>query len=227
MATAQTIITEVRRIIHDESATFRWSDIELIDYLNAGTRQTVILLPEANMVETIVDTLTSRVSRQSLPTGGIKFSKAARNYAADGTTPQGSLRFVEKDALDTFEPTWEYVSGKVDGANYFEHFCHDSNEPTVYYLYPAPAADNKFVAVVYSAIPTALTVVGDAFPMDDTYINATVQYMIYRALTKESRETMPDAFQKDLWQNYLVALGLKKQADDSVDPSNNRAPEGD
>jgi hypothetical protein len=129
--------------------------------------------------------------------------------------------------LDTFEPTWEYVSAKADAANYFEHYCHDPREPTVFYLYPAPAADNKKVAVVYSAVPTAVSAVGDAFPLADEYINAAIQYIVYRALTKESRETMPDAFQQDLWQNYLVALGFKQKADERVDPSMNRAPEGD
>lgn len=227
MADVQSVITEVRRIIHDESAPFRWSDAELIDYVNAGDRQTVSLLPEANTIETIEDTLTSRVARQSLPAGGIKFIKVARNYADGGTTPQGVVRFVEKDALDTYEPTWEYVSIKTDGANYFEHFCHDDREPAVYYLYPAPAADNKRVAVVYSAIPALMAAVGDTLPLDDKYINPLVQYTIYRALTKESRETLPDAFRQDLWQNYLVSLGIQEQAQEKVSPTVNRAPEGD
>lgn len=225
MPTLQTLITEVRRVIHDESVTFRWADAELIDYANAGVRQTVALIPDANTVQTIVDTLTSRVARQSLPAGGLQFIKVARNYADDGTTPQGSVRYVEKDSLDTFEPTWEYVSAKADGANYFEHYCHDPREGDVYYLYPPPVADNKRIAVVYSAIPTTMTVVGDTFVLADDYINAVVQYMTYRALTKESRESLPSAFRQELWQNYLVALGLQTKATESVEPTNHRPPD--
>ena len=227
MADVQSIIDEVRRTIHDETVTFRWSDAELIDYVNAGIRQTIVILPEANTVETIEDTLTSRVARQSLPTGGIKFIKVARNYADDGVTPQGVVRFTEKDALDTFEPDWEYVSTKTDGANYFDHYCHDGREDDVYYVYPAPAADNKRLAVVYSAIPTILTVVGDTIPLSDTYLNALVQYTVYRSLTKESRQTLPSAFRAELWQNYLTALGLKKEAEEDISASTNRAPDGE
>lgn len=227
MSTAQDVINEVRRTIHDENAPFRWSDSELLSYVNAGERQTVIFLPDANTVETIVDTLTSRVARQSLPAGGIKFIKIARNYADDGTTPQGNVRYVEKDALDTFEPTWEYVSAKADGDNYFEHYCHDSREPGIYYVYPAPAADNKQIAVVYSAVPVALPDVTQDLVLDDEFFNGTVQYTIYRALTKESRDTLPGAFRQELWQNYLTALGLHKEAEDEVSPANNRAPEGE
>lgn len=227
MSTVQDVFNEVRRVIHDESAPFRWSDTELLSYVNAAERQTVTFLPDANTVETIVDTLTSRVARQLLPAGGIRFIKIARNYADDGTTPQGSVRYVEKDALDTFEPTWEYVSAKADGSNYFEHYCHDSREPEVFYVYPAPAADNKRIAVVYSAIPTALLDETSTLSLDDEYFNGTVQYTIYRALTKESRETLPGAFRQELWQNYLTALGLQKQAEDEISPANNRAPEGE
>lgn len=227
MATAQTLIDEVRRTIHDENEPFRWADLELIDYVNAGIRQTIQLLPGANTIETIEDTLTSRIARQSLPTGGIKFIKVARNYADDGNTPEGVVRFAEKDSLDSYEPDWEFVSIKADGANYFESYCHDDREPKVYYLYPAPVEDNKMVAVVYSAVPTALTATGDTFPLPDEYINALVQYIVYRSLTKESRETLPDAFRQELWQNYLVALGMQDAAESKVSSTNNRAPDGD
>ena len=226
MATAQTVITEVRAIIHDEVVTFRWTDVELIRYINAGLRQTVTLVPEANTIETIEDTATSRVARQAIPAGGIKFLKASRNYADDGTTPQGVIRYVEKDALDTYDPDWEYVTAKADAANFFEHYCHDPREPTVYFLYPPPVLDNKRVAVAYSAVPTAMTVVGDTIPIADEYLNALVQYTVYRALTKESRETLPSAFSNDLWENYLVALGLQRKVKAEVSPENVRPPEG-
>jgi len=219
MATVQELITEVRRVIHDESATFRWSDAEEIDYCNAGIRQTIVLVPEANSVQTIHDTGASLVSRQVLPSGGIQFIKAARNYADDGTTPQGVIRHAEKDALDTYAPDWEYDSAaKADGANFFEHYCHDPKERKVFYLYPAPAAINKKLAIVYSMVPTAHTAVGNTFSLDDEYINAVVQYMTYRSLTKEGRHTMPTAYRQELWQNYLLALGLGNQAAKDASP---------
>jgi hypothetical protein len=229
MATVQELFNEVRRIIHDEdAANYRWSDAELIEYLNAGTRQIAGLVPEANTVETIEDTGTSRVARQALPAGGIKFIRVARNYADDGTTPQGTVRYCEKDVLDSYDPDWEYdTTVKADGANYFEHFCHDSREPKVYYVYPVPAADNKKLAVVYSTTPTAVTLVADTFPLDDEYINGAIMYLVYRALTKESRSTMPDAYRKELWQNFMVALGLQRQASDSVGTEDVRPPDGD
>jgi hypothetical protein len=230
MATAQDIFDETRRIIHDEEiGNYRWADAELIDYLNAGTRQIVVLLPEANSIESIEDTGLSRVARQVLPAGGIKFIRAGRNYADDGTTPQGTVRYVEKDVLDTYDLDWEYTlaTGVVDGPNYFQHYCHDSREPKTYFLYPPPAADNKRLAVVYSAVPTAIASVGNTFPLDDEYINAAIQYVTYRALTKESVQTLPSAYRAELWQNFLQALGLQRAASTEVSAEMNRPPDGD
>ncbi len=227
MATGQDLITEVRRIIHDESAAFRWADVELIDYINAGQRAIVVLVPEANLVETVIDLTTSRIARQSLPSGGIKFIKATQNYANDGTTPQGTIRYAEKDALDTYEPTWEFVSAKADTANYFEHFCHDKREPKVFYLYPAPATDGKRLGILYSANPTELTVVGSTVALSDEYTESLIAYVTYRALTKESRESMPDEFQQGLFKQFLATLGIKRAVEASVSPSEVAAPEGD
>lgn len=229
MATVQQLFDEVRRIIHDTNvSTYRWTDAELIDYLNAATRQIVAFIPEANTVQEVV-TISNDIARQVLPAGGIKFIRAARNFADDGTTPQGVIRYVEKDVLDSYDPDWEYdTTIKADGANFFEHYCHDPREPTVYYLYPPQAAANKRVAVVYSKTPTTMAGVGDTFVLNDEYINGAIQYVIYRALTKESRDTLPSAFRQELWNNFLTALGLEQEARNSVSTSDpeNRPPGG-
>jgi hypothetical protein len=230
MTSVLALLSEVRRIIHDEDATlYRWSDDELIDYVNAAQRQTVQLIPESYTLDTVV-TINNFIARQSLPAGGIKFLRVGRNYADNGTTPQGPVRYVEKDALDSFNPQWEYDGTlKTDGANYFENYCHDPREPTAYYLYPPQAAaTSKKISIVYSAVPGQVSVSepDDLLILNDEYFNALVQYVIYRALTKESRETLPDAYRQELWQNYLTALGLQKQATKEAGPGENRPPEG-
>lgn len=226
MATAQEIIDEVRYIIHDQNAsTYRWTDIELIGYINAGVRQTIQLIPESNAVSETVQ-ITNSIARQTLPSGGVALIKVGRNASTDGTTFEGTIRRVEKDALDTYDPDWESdVTLKADAANFFEHWCHDSKEPKTYYLYPPNSGSTRYIEIVHGKIPTALTAVGNTFPLDDEYINAIVMYTVYRALTKESRDTIPDAYRQELWQNYLTALGLQQQARKAAPPP--MPPEGE
>lgn len=211
MATAQVLITEVRRVIHDESSPYRWSDLELIDYINAGTRQIVQLVPEANTLTAAVQ-LTNNLARQVLPSGGIKFIKVSHNFDDTGTTRSTTVRYAEKDALDTYNPNWEDdVTIKADADDFYQHYCHAPEEPKVYYVYP-PCSASKYIGLVYSSIPTALTAVGDTFGLDDEYINAAITYTIYRALTKEARDTLPDAYRQELWNNFLNTLGLEKES---------------
>ena len=221
MATCQSLVDEVRRIIHDENAsTYRWTDAEFVNYINGALRSIVTLVPEANVTEDVV-TISNNIARQALPAGGIKFMRASRNYADDGTTAQGPITYVEKDVLDRFDPDWEYdTTIKADAANFFEHYCHEPREPKVYYLYPPQNAANKKVAIVYSDVPDAITDLSETWPLDDEYYNAGVQYLMYRALTKEARDTFPTSFRQELWQNYLAALGLQRSAWKMAGPEN-------
>ncbi len=228
MATVQEVLTEVRYTIHDKDATnYRWPDAELIDYVNAASRQIVQLVPEANVTESI-QTITNNIARQSLPSGGIKFIKAVRNVSeSDGTTQEGAIRYVEKDVLDSHDPDWEHdtaIKTLAGSSDFFDHYTHDPRSPKVYFLYP-PASGTAYAEIQYSAIPADLSATDDTIPIADEYLEAYYAYVAFRALTKESRDTMPSAFRQELWNNFLTALGLKTQADQRVSPEANIPPE--
>ena len=227
-ATVQDVIDEVRFTIHDQSASnYRWTDVELLDYVNAASRQIVSYVPEANLTTSII-TITNTIAKQALPTGGIKFVKVLNNVSpADGTTIEGAVRQVEKDALDSYDPDWEYdtsIKTLAGSADFFDHYCHDPRDKTAFYVYP-PASGTAYANTQYSAIPTALTSVSDTIPLADQYLEAYYSYVTYRALTKESRDTLPAAYRQELFNNFLVSLGQKLQADARVSPEQNAAPE--
>lgn len=227
-ATVQDVIDQVRYAIHDEDAgTYRWTDAELVAYVNAASRQIVSIVPEANLTTSII-TITNSIAKQALPTGGIKFVKVLNNVSpADGTTIQGPVRQAEKDALDSYDPNWEYDTAiKVVAAavDFFDHYCHDPRDKKAFYVYP-PGSTTVYANVQYSAIPTDMTGVTSTIPLTDEYIEAYVTYVTYRALTKESRETLPSAYRQELYNNFLSALGQKLQSDKRVSPEQNQAPE--
>jgi hypothetical protein len=227
-ATVQNVIDQVRYTIHDETpATYRWTDAELIAYVNAASRQIVSIVPEANLTTSII-TITNTIAKQALPTGGIKFVKVLNNVSpADGTTIEGAVRQVEKDALDSYDPDWEYdttIKTVAAATDFFDHYCHDPRDKKAFYVYP-PGSTTVYANVQYSAVPTFLTVVGDTIPLTDEYLEAYYAYVTYRSLTKESRDTLPAAYRQELWNNFLSALGQKLQADQRVSPEQNLPPE--
>lgn len=223
MATAQAAIDRARYQLHDADAV-RWSDAELLAYLNDGLRQIVTIKPEANTLEALF-TPADTSALQTLPAGGVKFIKATFNEAAGGGKT-ASIRFCEKDVLDTFLPGWSSDAPIAPNADsYYEHYMHDPRDPTRFYLYPQPAPAYP-LWIMYTAVPTELTLTTDTFPLADQYLEAASQYIVYRALTKEGRYSVgPEARRRELWEAFLTVLGVKRQVTREVSPDTNRPPE--
>ena len=232
MATGQDIVDEVRAQLNDEDTTnYRWSDAEMLTFVNASQRTIVQLVPEANIVETEVE-ITDREVRRSLPAGGIKFIGAWNSdHTAGARGP--ALIPVEMDALNSFHPDWSYPDADVSyptlGTKHsipmFEHVVHNPDEPDIFYVYPVPviAVSNPWIYVRYSANPTALASLASTFDLNDEYLNGSVQYVTYRCLIKDGRYGLGTERRQELWNNFRTALGLKPQIEARVDPLGGRA----
>ena len=226
MSTVQNVIDRVRRQLNDEdAAAYRWSLNELVAYVNDGMRQTVAIKPESNIVE-VLFTPASTAPLQTLPANAVKFIKATTN--AIGTVgaevPGDPIRLCEKDVLDTFSPDWTRTdpAGDVPAGGRYSHYMHDKRDPTRFYLYPRPSVAAK-LWLEYAALPNEVTALVDDFPLSDQYLDAVVQYVLYRALTKDGRYSQgPDTKRQQLWQAYIQALGLSRQVTQSVTPEEHK-----
>lgn len=218
MTTVADLLVEVRDGLNDTQAPYRWSDAELIRYLSAGARQIVTLQPEANVVERRLALDVS--ARQRLPSDGVKFIRVSANSPTE-TTRGASVRYVERDALDTFNPNWETTN--IAGSPII-HYLHDPAEPAVFYVYPRPAADT-FVYVVFSAIPATMTANGDS-PLGAPFDNGLIEYAKFRALTKDSRYGVSSDRALQLYNAFLMAINEKPVAEYRVGPQANKPPGG-
>lgn len=235
MTTGTNIATEVRLQLNDgDASNYRWSDAELLLYVNAGQRQIVFLLPEANVVSET--TALSDTVRQTLPAGGVKFISVENDD--DDDNPGPAITVVERDSLDSSFPEWGYPAHQGSHLNYataedehgeyfVEHVMHDPREPKTFFVFPPPNGSAQDVQLQYSKLPTALGALSGTFALSDEYLNAEIEYVIYRCLMKDGRYSMPAERRQELWNNFLRALGLKIEADARVDPSQNNRPPGD
>lgn len=220
MAKGQDIVDEVRAQLNDEdSGAYRWSDAEMLRYVNAGQRQIVFELPEANIVEEPFQ-ITSDDPRQELPTGGVKFLKAF-NYDNDNSARGAPLISVELDSLNSGWPAWPtsgMASFPTDG---YEHVAHDPRNPTVFYVFPG---GEGYILLSHCKLPTELEDLDDDFGLGDEYINAAVTYVNYRCLTKDGRHGTGPSQRQELYNEFLRALGKRPVSLDRVDPGAHRPP---
>jgi hypothetical protein len=221
LATGQNIADEARGDLNDgDASNYRWSDAEVLRFVNAAQRQIVFMLPEANVVEEKVDLVAG--ARQTLPARGVKFFALYNADLVGEAFLRGSaITVVEEDALDSSFPTW--MTEEIVDTDVIDHVIHDPRDPKTYSVYPAPADGNVDAILKHAKLPTDLASLASTFGLGDEYINAAVEYTKFRMLTKDGRYGSEPAVRLELWNNFRMALGLKPQTDMRVDPSRERA----
>jgi hypothetical protein len=157
---------------------------ELVRYLNAGQREIIVHRPDAlNKAATVVCVAGTK---QSLPADAAEAIEFPRNNSASS---KRAIRVVDRAILDAQIPTWHSLPQKDEIA----HVMYDPREPKVFWVYP-PATTNAAVDVNYAANPTDIAEpaagtiwsdVAGTISVADKFANALVDYVKYRAYSKE------------------------------------------
>ena len=185
--TVQDLFDRVRDITQDLSGV-RWSDDELMRWVNDGQRAVANLVPGATAKGQDFDV--SAGSRQVL-TDDSDFTDAERLLSVVGNAAgdYGPIRLVEREALDNNKPDWRkpVTVSQATGSRGFENYVFDADDPLAFYLYPAPiAAITSAVHVIYSAKPSELSAKTAALSIRDVYANAVIDYMLHRVFAKQA-----------------------------------------
>lgn len=132
------------------------------------------------------------------------------------------IRIVEKDVLDCFTSNWNGISG-VAADDYYKYYALDEFDPLAFWIFPLPVAGANIV-VTYAKTPAEVTAVGDTLELSDEYIDALVDYVVYRALSKESRADAGVLADKYL-NRFLARLGASRQIVRTVGQNTQRPPD--
>lgn len=202
--TAQTIVDKAQVVLQDTTG-IRWADPELLGWLNAGQREIVALRPDAYTSYANVPLVAG--TRQAIPTNGIMLIDVVRNTGIGGTSPSRSVRKVPRELLDSQVPNWHSANQSAEVL----HYTFEPRAPKVFYVYP-PATGTTEVEVLYSVTPPDITV-GQPIVIDDIYEMPLMDYVLFRAYSKDSEHTANEARAVAHRQSFENTLGLKAQAD--------------
>lgn len=207
MTAASVILGEVRNLLQDTDASaYRWSDVELVGYLNTGQKLVAVFRPESCAVEA-VHTVTDTDPRRTIPADGIKFISVTGNQTAGGAR-SSSVSPVAMDIIDALDETWRTTAPQSpDVDNYYSGYYHDPREPTVFWLYPRPTTGQN-VYILYAKHPTVLTSAGEDLTVRPQYDPALVEFTMYKALSKEGRYTQGGLRGKEHLDAFILFLKL-------------------
>jgi hypothetical protein len=183
----------------------RWSEQELLGWLNEGQRVIAKFLPAScSRLDALKLAAGTRQSLDSIAAADMKPADGSdalavkgkqlldvvRNMGADGLTPGRAIRVVQRDALDAIDPLWHT---RTDSA--ISEYLYDPRNPKVFWVYPG-VTGAMWAEVSYLANPAEIPYEVGSMRMDgastvllsidDQYVDDLENYMLARAHLKES-----------------------------------------
>lgn len=221
--TGANLLSRIEDILQD-TGNVRWSEAELLRYINDGQRAVVNLRPEASADHSNVQLATG--TEQSIPDAALRLIKVVRNMSATGGSATGkrAIRLVDRTILDAQEPDWHdpTVTGDAAHGTTVRHYVFDEDDPRKYYVYPG-VSGNAYVEIVTARSPTDLANTGSTLYIDDIYANPVIDFALYRAFLKDA-EFAGNAQRASLhYQLFTASLGVGGQAQFSLSPNQDGA----
>lgn len=217
MATTKIVdIIERCEIITQDKTSVRWPQSEWLKWYNDAILFVVNQRPDKSVKNTsvVVDIANTK---QSLPDDGTALVTVTRNIATGRP-----IRQINRNQLDDQYDDWHnQIEADID------HFVYDPRDPTSFYIYPRPITVGHEVEITYNYTPIA-TVIADfeadttTIGVDDSFVNPLIDFMLYRAYSKDADYAENGQRAKDSYMSAQQAISNKTQADTAMIPKENR-----
>lgn len=200
------ILGRARLQLMDDTG-IRWTDAELVKYVNDAQREIVLYKPDA--VTRNEDLELSVGTKQALPAASIRLLTVIRNTLP---TNKRSIRPVPRETLDRFKPEWHNETAVEE----VQHFIFDELDQKNFYVYP-PNDGNGQVEILYTKHPDPVTE-DDNLEVADAYANVVLDYVLYRSFAKDA--SIPSEANRSVshYQAFMGALTGKQQVDTGASP---------
>ena len=203
--TVSAFISDVRTVLQDTGATPRWSNDELLSWLNAGQRELVEKKPEVNTKVATVQLAAG--TRQTLPDDGVQFFRLLRNTDSAGSVPGEAVRTVDYSALEGVNLLWHAATAATEVTD----AAFRPSDPTHYYVYP-PADGSGFVDIEYGALLPDCTL-GGTLNARDVWQPSLLNYVLYRAYAKDAEYAANAQLAASYYEAFRQSLSDKAAAE--------------
>lgn len=185
----------------------RWTRAEMLGWLNEGQRQIVMLQPTASARVAICRLVVG--SKQTIPSGGWMLLDVTRNMGPDGDTPGRAIRIVSRKLLDAQNLEWHFATADPVVQNYV---FTQKDGGSVFYVYP-PSNGFNCVELSYSRTPMDVETEDKFIDIHAMYQNALVDYMVYRAASKDAEHAPMQAFAQMYLESFRATMADKSNSE--------------
>lgn len=230
MFTARDVFEKAGILLNDtgELSTRRWPLAELCGWLNDGLKAIVIQKPSASAVNVSLPLV--RGTLQTIPGGYVSILRPVRNVRAERSDrqPRKTISVVSEEQLSNLNPAWhdEY---SVRYGQQVKHFVFDEANPRAFYVYPGNdgtgaieavlCAEPKLIQPKDGVNPTDLAAYEVEIPFEDIYSGILLDYVLYRARSKDAQESGNATRAALHYQQFANALGIKINVEANTSPN--------
>lgn len=189
------ILGKVSTVLND-SDFVRWTETELIGWINDAAAEVVIRRPYARPV--VEGIILDAGPLQSIPENGIQLLDVT--YAEGGYI----IGRVDRKLLDEQKPDWRRMKqGRT------KHFMFEEYRPKLFHVYP-PAVAGAEIYITYSAPPPPASANTDTIDIGREYLSPIISFVLYRALAKDS-EFGNGALAAAHYQAFSEAIAVRNE----------------
>lgn len=218
VTTVGTVIRNAKLVLQEVTAAgTRWTNEELIGWLNEAYQAIVQIKPDASAINTSVGLVAG--TRQEIPSDGMRLIDVVRNTAADSA--KMGIMVTTRRSLDTTRRSWHGDTPSID----IEQYMFDDQDPTRFYVYP-PAVVGAEVELIYSSTPSPHDISqgldglkDEAIRLNDSYAPVITDYILYRAYSKDAEHAANLNRAQMHMQAYMGALGQKIEVARAISPN--------
>lgn len=228
MRTARKLFEEAGILLNDtgEFTARRTPLSELCDWLNDGLTAIVLQKPSATAQTVTLDLKEGTL--QQLPSHFSSILRPVRNVRGEKSDrrPRKVVTVTSGETINAIKPDW-HDSYSVPFAQQVKHFIYDEANPKAFYVYPGNDGTGYLEAVL-SAVPAEVEAKGDpaelasydvAIPIDDVYFGVLLDYVMYRARSKDAQESGNAQRAALHYQQFANALGINVTVETNMSPN--------
>ena len=209
---ASDVINRVRVLLNDDGT--RWPDSELFYWISDAQRLVGLVRPDSTSASEVVSLVAG--TKQTIPSTSFRLLDVMHNIGSDGSTIGRAIKLTDRDQLETQNPYWQTVAQKDEVRQYM----YDPRTPSIYYVTPPAKASTK-IEIVTQKSPSNITASTDNLALIDAYFEVVVNYVMYRAYSKDNEYAANSANANNYLQLVLSTLGLKTLKDVAASPALN------
>lgn len=219
------IAKKVAKTLNDD-ANIRCTVDELVMWFNSAQRAIVDMKPDVLTANGSIALVAGTKQSVAVVTvggvnkTGLKMLKPIRNTGTFTRT----IKAVAQNVLDTVLPGWHSATASAE----VKSVVVDEKDPLTFYTYPPqPATGSGTIEALVAITPTDVTAAvdglsftsGQLLALPDLQENNMVDMMLYRALSKDSKNAINLQRAQNHYNAAATSLGLKVQSNKYYTPS--------